>query len=169
MSFPQQGQIGGLILATPTVSRERIAPVACTHRWRIEDIVALDARPPWSAKLNRTVPTIFVAEDPINLNIFSDPIKVKPKTAILGHQKCPLLSSQAAWSRILTSESRRLLISMRATAPESVVGMQFLSTFRLICRSKSTIRAYSDASMIVPVGSYLSIYAIDCREIMWFL
>jgi len=84
----------------------------------------------------------------------------------ITHQRYPLWSSQAAWSNALTRLSRRLLITMTATDPESEVGMQFLSIFWLICRSKSAIRAYSVASMIVPVGGYLSIYAIDCRRIM---
>ena len=52
-------------------------------------------------------------------------------------------------------------MTITATDPESEVGMQFLSIFWLICRSKSAILAYSVASMIVPVGGYLSIYAID--------
>jgi hypothetical protein len=68
----------------------------------------------------------------------------------ITHQRYPLWSSQAAWSNALTRLSRRLLITMTATDPESEVGMQFLSIFWLICRSKSAIRAYSDGSIVLP-------------------
>jgi len=75
-------KVTGFISATPTVTAERIASVARAHRCRVEYLIALDAGPPWSTKLNRSVPIIFVAKDPINLYVLRHPIKIKPETAI---------------------------------------------------------------------------------------
>lgn len=63
-------------LTSTTIPRKGIAFFARTHRRRIEYLVTLDARPPWSSWLMRSI-EVNVAEDPIKSDIPGHPIKIE--------------------------------------------------------------------------------------------